>query len=195
MAFVSERRIAIGNALERAYFELINAREAKAQDEETMLWHIYKAQRCLKEAAALLVERQPIEQLSLRGKAEAINDVEPPKVEQSGTFDSHEASTSRNDALYGNEQSPQREHAPERGAVDCPSKAERVPLSYREVTTTFKGRETTRYEFVPTFRINEMHRAFDKWLEETKALVQICDNPEPLKGILATQIQLKKENR
>ena len=112
MAFVSERRIAIGNALERAYFELINAREAKAQDEETMLWHTYKAQRCLKEAAALLVERQPIEQLSLRGKAEAINDVEPPK----------------NDALYGNEQSPQCEHAPERGAVDCPSKAERAAI-------------------------------------------------------------------
>ena len=175
--------------VERAEREFGHQREE--ENRQAILWHIYKAQKCLKEAAALLVERQPIENLSssLRGKAEAINDVEPPKVEQSGTFDSHEASASRNDALYGNEQSPQSEHAPERGAVDCPSKAERVPLSYREVPTTFRGRETTRYEFVPTFRINEMHRAFDKWLENTKALIKICDNPEPLKDILNTQIQ------
>ena len=177
--------------VERAEREFGHQREE--ENRQAILWHIYKAQKCLKEAAALLVERQPIENLSssLRGKAEAINDVEPPKVEQSGTFDSHEASTSRDDALYGNEQSPHCEHAPERGAVDCPSKAERVPLSYREVSTTFRGRETTRHEFVPTFRINEMHKAFDKWLEDTKALIKICDNPEPLKGILATQIQLK----
>lgn len=64
MAFVSERRIAIGNALERAKFEIINAQEAKAQamDDKTLLWHIYKAQKGLKEAAALLVELPRVEQ-------------------------------------------------------------------------------------------------------------------------------------
>ena len=115
---------------------------------------------------------------ALRGKAEAID-----HAEQSGIVDCHEASASRNDALYGNEQSPQSEHAAERGAVDCPSKAERVPLSYREATTMFIKQEATR--------IKEMHRAFDKWLENTKALIKMHDNPELLKKILDTQIQLK----
>ena len=208
--------------VERAEREFGHQREE--EDRQAMLWHTYKAQKCLKEAAALLVDTtnsgsslRAFDRTRGNQQAENPDTVDCPTasrndrlqfsneilnrhcerseasndVEQSGTFDSHEASTSRDDALYGNEQSPQCEHAPERGAVDCPSKAERVPLSYREVSTTFRGRETTRHEFVPTFRINEMHKAFDKWLEDTKALIKICDNPEPLKGILATQIQLK----
>ena len=171
--------------VERAEREFGHQREE--EDRQAMLWHTYKAQRCLKEAAALLVDTTNSSP-SLRAFDRTRGNQQ---AENPDTVDSHEASTSRDDALYGNEQSPQCEHAPERGAVDCPSKAERVPLSYREVSTTFRGRETTRHEFVPTFRINEMHKAFDKWLEDTKALIKICDNPEPLKGILATQIQLK----
>ena len=155
MAFVSESIIAIGNALERAYFELINAREAKAQDEETMLWHTYKAQRCLKEAAALLVERQPIENLSssLRGKAEAINDVEPPKVEQSGTFDSHEASASRYDALYGNEQSPQCEHAAKKPDDEMAILQEWLDVTNRIIVAS-SNRETMRKELISYIGLN-----------------------------------------
>lgn len=85
MAFVSERRIAIGNALERAKFEIINAQEAKAQamDDKTLLWHIYKAQKALKQAAALLVEDgKQTEDSSVRHceQGEANNDVEPLNV-------------------------------------------------------------------------------------------------------------------
>lgn len=56
MAFVSERNIAIGNAIARAQFEVINAKEAQELGDQTRLWHIYKAQKALKQAAALLVE-------------------------------------------------------------------------------------------------------------------------------------------
>lgn len=57
MAFLNERNIAIGNALTCAHSEVINAIDAKAMDiDKTMLWHIYKAQKALEQAAALLVE-------------------------------------------------------------------------------------------------------------------------------------------
>lgn len=56
MAFVIERDVLIGNALARAQFEVINAKEAQKLGDQTRLWHIYKAQTALKQAAALLVE-------------------------------------------------------------------------------------------------------------------------------------------
>ena len=193
MAFWKNRQSVI-QALTSAQFQIERAqkefeRAQREEDRRAMLWHTYKAQKCLKEAAALLVDTTNSSP-SLRAFDRTRGNQQ---AENPDTVDSHEASASRDDALYGNEQSPQCEHAPERGAVDCPSKAERVPLSYREVPTTFKGRETTRYEFVPTFRINEMHRAFDKWLENTKALIKICDNPEPLKEFLDSQIRFRHD--
>ena len=140
MAFWKNRQSVI-QTLTSAQFQIERAQ--REEDRQAMLWHIYKAQKCLKEAAALLVERQPIEHLSssLRGKAEAINDVEPPKVEQSGTFDSHEASASRNNALYGNEQSPQSEHV-ENPSDNWDESDEAIVQQYRELLKTQKKSDT-----------------------------------------------------
>ena len=123
--------------VERAEREFGHQREE--EDRQAMLWHTYKAQRCLKEAAALLVDTTNSSP-SLRAFDRTRGNQQ---AENPDTVDSHEASASRDDALYGNEQSPQSEHA-ENPSDNWDESDEAIVQQYREMLKTHKKSDTER---------------------------------------------------
>ena len=141
MAFWKNRQSVI-QALTSAQFQIERAqkefeRAQREEDRRAMLWHTYKAQKCLKEAAALLVDTTNSSP-SLRAFDRTRGNQQ---AENPDTVDSHEASASRDDALCGNEQSPQSKHV-ENPSDNWDESDEAIVQQYRELFKTHKKSDT-----------------------------------------------------